>query len=99
MDRWLAQVQSCDAVMSVANTTIHGSGGLNIPTQCLLSIYSDWRWLVDPQVMRSYWYPSVGIARELKDRSSSWSYALKLVSDWLKCGCPMPSGPIQPPMQ
>ena len=37
MDRWLAQVDACDAVLSVANTTIHGSGGLGKPTICLLS--------------------------------------------------------------
>ena len=36
MDSWLSQVAACDAVISVANTTIHGSGGLNIPTLCLL---------------------------------------------------------------
>ena len=32
MDKWLSQVAACDGVVSVANTTIHGSGGLNIPT-------------------------------------------------------------------
>ena len=48
MDRWLAQVDACDAVLSVANTTIHGSGGLGKPTICLLSQDSDWRWLKTP---------------------------------------------------
>lgn len=99
MDRWLSQVKACDAVVSVANTTIHGAGGLNIPTQCLLSIHSDWRWLIEPSVMRSYWYPSVGIARESKSGSSSWSLAISLVSEWLNNGCPMPSGPIQSVVQ
>ena len=37
MEEWLNLVASCDAVVSVANTTIHGAGGLNIPTLCLLS--------------------------------------------------------------
>ena len=37
MDHWHSQVAACDAVISVANTTIHGAGGLNIPTYCLLS--------------------------------------------------------------
>ena len=41
MDSWIAQVASCDAVVSVANTTIHGAGGLDIPTHCLLSLDSD----------------------------------------------------------
>ncbi len=95
MDRWLSQVKACDAVVSVANTTIHGSGGLNIPTQCLLSLYSDWRWLADLSVTRSYWYPSVGIARESKNDLDSWSSAINLVSNWLYDGNPMPSGPIK----
>ena len=47
MDRWLAQVHACDAVLSVANTTIHGAGGLHKPTLCLLSQHSDWRWFND----------------------------------------------------
>ena len=37
LDDWHNQVACCDGVLSVANTTVHGSGGLNIPTQCLLS--------------------------------------------------------------
>ena len=36
MDLWLNQVDVCDAVISIANTTIHGAGGLNKPTLCLL---------------------------------------------------------------
>ena len=88
MDLWLSQVQACDAVLSVANTTIHGSGGLNIPTMCLLSLFSDWRWLVDSTVQRSYWYPSVGIARQTK--TSGWKDALDVVSSWFDNGCPAP---------
>lgn len=92
MDRWLSQVGACDAVISVANTTIHGSGGLNIPTQCLLSKHSDWRWLSDSSIRRSYWYPSVGICRESND--NGWNDALGEVKDWLLEGMPMPSGRI-----
>ena len=55
-DTWLSQVAVCDAVISVANTTIHASGGLNIPTLCLLSKFIDWRWLKDSNVDQSYWY-------------------------------------------
>lgn len=92
MDLWLSQVKACDAVISVANTTIHGAGGLNLPTQCLLSIHSDWRWFVDSQVSLSYWYPSVAIARQSKKHNPAWQNAFKQVSTWLKEGCPMPSG-------
>ena len=92
MDLWLAQVAACDAVLSVANTTIHGAGGLGLPTMCLLSLHSDWRWLNDPSVGRSYWYPSVGIARE--DRRVGWQQAFAKARDWLRDGCPMPEGPV-----
>ena len=90
LDRWTSQVAACDAVVSVANTTIHGSGGLNIPTYCLLSQDSDWRWFKNPSVQRSYWYPSVGIARQSKDRD--WSDAVQTVRDWLSSGTVMPDG-------
>ena len=90
LDTWISQVAACDAVVSVANTTIHGSGGLNIPTQCLLSQNSDWRWLKNQSIERSYWYPSVGIARQSND--DQWSFAIQKVRDWISNGTPMPTG-------
>ena len=92
MDTWISQVAACDAVLSVANTTIHGAGGLNIPTICLLSKHSDWRWIDSPDVRRSYWYPSVGIARQSSDES--WSTAFDDVKDWFYDKMPYPQGPI-----
>ena len=90
MDSWLSQVAACDSVISVANTTIHGSGGLGIPTMCFLSNQSDWRWLKNPAVERSYWYPTVGIARQALD--GSWTEAFATTEHWLKSGSPMPQG-------
>ena len=90
MDTWLAQVSACDAVLSVANTTIHGSGGLFKPTMCLLSNKSDWRWFDDRSVERSYWYPTVGIARQGLDES--WSDAIEATSEWIRSRCPQPKG-------
>lgn len=92
MDLWVDQVAACDAVVSVANTTIHGSGGLDIPTTCLLSQKCDWRWFDALEVTRSFWYPSVGIQRELPD--DGWSRALSASRLWLENGFPRPSGPI-----
>jgi len=91
MELWLDQVAACDAVVSVANTTIHGAGGLNIPTMCLLSRYSDWRWFDSEDVQRSYWYPSVGILRQTSD--GSWSDALMRARAWIESGASMPQGP------
>ena len=87
MDSWLSLVSACDAVVSVANTTIHGCGGLNIPTMCLLSLKSDWRWFKDPAVTVSYWYPSVGIARQSQD--GSWDSAFRQVREWIESGTPI----------
>ena len=92
MDLWLGQVAACDAVLSVANTTIHGAAGLNLPTLCLLSRHHDWRWFTDPAVDRSYWYPSVGIAREQEQQG--WEPALDQARHWLEQGCPLPTGPV-----
>ena len=90
MDQWLAQVDACDAVLSVANTTIHGAGGLLKPTMCLLSQDSDWRWLKNSSVTRSYWYPSVGMARQDEDRD--WRNAFSKVRQWLSQSAPFPVG-------
>jgi len=92
MHAWIDQVAACDAVVSVANTTIHGAGGLGIPTMCLLSRAADWRWFSDESVTRSYWYPSVGIARE--SDTDGWDSAYSKVRQWIKTGCPKPQGPI-----
>lgn len=91
IDYWLNQVNACDAVISVANTTIHAAGGLDIPTQCLLSRSADWRWLDDPSITQSYWYPSIGIARQ-NNLNSSWQDSIHIVDSWLHNGCPYPSG-------
>ena len=91
MDNWLCLVNVCDAVLSVANTTIHGAGGLHKPTMCLLSQKHDWRWFSDPLVSKSYWYSSVGIARQ--SSNNSWDDAFLTVKEWLNTGCPLPVGP------
>ena len=88
LEDWLNLVASCDSVISVANTTIHGSGGLNVPTLCLLSRFADWRWLQSIDFNRSYWYPSVGIARETK--KDGWMNAQSQLLSWIDNGCPRP---------
>ena len=90
MDTWVTQVSACDAVIVLPIQQFMAQV-VYIPTQCLLSRYSDWRWFTDPAVKRSYWYPSVGIARECKDHG--WADAQD-VRNWLEMGCPPPAGPI-----
>ncbi|KZR73253.1 hypothetical protein [Prochlorococcus marinus] len=86
MEYWLDQVAACDAVISVANTTIHGAGGLNIPTMCLLGRNPDWRWLQDKNNQRSYWYPSVQIASY--NSNDQWSTAVNKAKQWIHAGVP-----------
>ena len=79
MDDWLAQVACCDAVVSVANTTIHGAGGLGKPTMCLQSRMADWRWI--DGLNQSYWYESVDAVSQSKD--GSWNNAIEELTNWV----------------
>ncbi len=81
MDGWLSQVGAMDGVLSIANTTVHGSGGLGIPTMCLVSNKSDWRW-IEPEIYQgNYWYSSVDATYQTKD--GNWSQALSSADGWL----------------
>lgn len=81
MDLWHCQVAAMDAVISIANTTIHGAGGLGIPTLCLVSNQADWRW-IKPNLYRGcYWYPSVDAVYQGED--GSWQEALQQAERWL----------------
>ena len=82
MDRWLSQVDAMDLVISVANTTIHGAGGLNKKTFCFLGNESDWRWTDQEVFPGSYWYPSVTVG--MKDSNDSWKPAIMRALHWLK---------------
>lgn len=84
---WLDQVAACDAVVSVANTTIHASGSLGLPTMCLLGDKTDWRWLNERSIRRSYWYESVQITRQASN--GSWEEAIQYARDWIAEGCPL----------
>ena len=81
MDYWLDQVDACDAVISIANTTIHGAGGLRKPTLCMLGHKADWRWLKDKNQRFSYWYPTVQIAWQ--EETNSWNDAFEQIEPWL----------------
>lgn len=88
MDSWLAQVAACDLVISVANTTIHGAGLTGVPTLCLLSRGSDWRWV--DGIEGSYWYDCVDVAQQ--ERNGSWKPALASVPEWVSHRMADPKG-------
>ena len=52
MDTWLSLVDACDVVLTVANTTVHGSCGLGKETYVVLTEQSDWRWIKEKKVVR-----------------------------------------------
>ena len=79
MDSWLTQVACCDMIVSVANTTIHGAGGLGKPTLCLQSRSTDWRWI--DGLKHSYWYESVDAISQAKD--GSWDETINQVQNWV----------------
>ena len=81
MDTWLSQVSCCDAVISIANTTVHGAAGQGIPTFVLLSEKSDWRWIRTGKHEPSYWYDSITIGEQSKD--GDWGEALDAAVEWL----------------
>lgn len=81
MDGWLSQVAAMDVVLSIANTTVHGAGGLGIPSVCLVSQQSDWRW-IDPEIFKGcYWYPSVDACYQ--GPRNNWQPALNEAAKWL----------------
>ena len=81
MDSWLSQVAAMDAVISIANTTVHGSGGCGTPTLCLVSQQSDWRW-IEPDIYQGcYWYDSVDARYQSSD--GDWGPAISDASKWL----------------
>lgn len=70
MDLWLAQVSLMDGVVSIANTTIHGAGGLNVPTYAVVTKHADWRWLEEDIGGNSLWYSSVRASYQRKNEES-----------------------------
>ena len=80
MDGWLNQVAAMDAVISIANTTVHVQVALSTHTMPRKPA-SDWRW-IDPNVYKGcYWYPSVDAYYQ---ENGSWESALNEAPNWLK---------------
>ena len=81
MDKWLSQVDAMDYVISIANTTIHGAGGLGKPTFCLVSKSADWRWIDADVHDDCYWYKSVNAG--FQGRNETWEPTVDKADKWL----------------
>lgn len=55
------QVQGCDLVVSIDNTTVHIAGALDVPCWVMLPYVPDWRWLLRRE--DTPWYPSLKLYR------------------------------------
>jgi len=72
MDRFAAQVASCDLVISVDNSTVHLAGALGKAVWALLPFDADWRWMMERD--DCLWYPSARLFRQ--DVLGDWSVVL-----------------------
>ena len=69
LDQNFAQVQACDAVLTIDNSTAHIAGALAKPVWTLLPEYCDWRWSTGGAT--SPWYPSMRLLRQTR----RWDWA------------------------
>jgi len=76
LDAFAAQVAACDAVVSIANTTVHMAGALGVPTVTLQPAVPDWRWGMAGE--RGLWYPCVQVVRQ--ERAGDWTGAMQRVA-------------------
>ena len=82
IDEWLSQVEACDAVITVANTTLHAAGLLEKPSLCLLSNQSDWRWIDESIYSGCYWYNTIDVVYQ--DKEGSWKEAISQAKNWIE---------------
>jgi tetratricopeptide (TPR) repeat protein len=95
LDGLSALITACDAVVTVANVTVHLAGGLGKPAHVLLPAESEWRWVQGSDT--SYWYRSVRLYGRRGD--ADWTGALQRVArDVLAAGYTEPwVRPASPP--
>lgn len=76
---WMHIMNNLDLVISIANTTIHASASLLIPTLCLLTEHADWRWPYPEVSNNCPWYSNVDILFNNGD----WLSLERPVLQWL----------------
>ena len=82
LDDFAAQVAACDAVVSVANSTIHMAAALGVPTFACLDTAPDGRWGLDRD--DDAHYPSVRLYRQA--RGGEWEDVMARVAADLAAG-------------
>lgn len=79
LDSAVAQIASLDALISIANTTVHLAGAIGVRTCALLSTTPDWRW--QRRGTRTPWYPSVELVRQVTE--GDWTEPISRAVDFL----------------
>lgn len=62
MDRFAAQLDAVDLVISISNSTIHQACGLGRPVWGMLHLRPDWRWGVEGETCP--WFPTLRLYRQ-----------------------------------
>jgi len=70
-----AIIQNLDLIITVDTSMAHLAGALGIPVWVLLSVRSDWRWLLERE--DSPWYPSMKLFRPTTPHN--WDNVMQLV--------------------
>jgi tetratricopeptide (TPR) repeat protein len=79
VDGFAALIDALDAVVSVANTTVHFAAALGKPVWNLVPAVASWRWMVERA--DSPWYPTMRIHRQ--HRGEPWSRTLQRLATTL----------------
>lgn len=80
VDRFAAQIEAMDLVITIDNSTAHLAGALGVPTWVLLPFVPDWRWLLDRS--DSPWYPSIRLFRQTT--AGEWKSVVQHVKNALE---------------
>ncbi|MCG8653771.1 MAG: polysaccharide pyruvyl transferase family protein, partial [Pirellulales bacterium] len=95
LDMFASQVDACDIVVSIDNSTIHMAAALGKPTLAALPFEADWRWFYDRE--DTPWYRSLRLYRQ--SEPGDWAPVFERLSQDLKklgSGAPDTATPVAP---
>jgi len=80
MDTYAAQINACDLIITIDNTTAHLAGALGKPTWTLLPYIPDWRWLLKRP--DTPWYPNMTLIRQ--NTPKNWDALIETITKKLQ---------------
>jgi hypothetical protein len=79
IDRLASLISSCDAIVTVCNTSVHSAGALDVPCYVLCPHKKAWRYATDTERMK--WYRSVVLIQQAEDEP--WSSVVQRAKERL----------------